>query len=280
MTSTTFDFNQLQQPAMPHGKNLQGDYVAMPVESEKWTTSIRPAGALWSNVHDMAQYILMELNNGVNAQGERVISQVNLLERRKSQIKITDKMSYGLGLMIEDDYGVTCVHHGGNTLGFTAQMMFLPDHNVGFVILTNARKANIFVTGVQRKLMELLFDGKDQAEEMIAIGYEQNRNVFKKNLESVELHPQAAWLEKFVGTYAHPVLGMIEIRQDREIFILDARDWQGTCGQKKEEDGTLKLMLVDGLLPGFDFISQENEAGLVIRLIFGDGQHGYIFERQ
>jgi CubicO group peptidase (beta-lactamase class C family) len=280
MTATTFDVNQLQQPAKPHRRSLQGDYIAMPVSSEKWTTSIRPAGALWSNVYDMSQYIIMELNKGINAQGQRVISEKNLLERRKPQIMIADKMSYGLGLMTEDDHGVVWVGHGGNTLGFTAAMEFFPEHDFGFVVLTNARGANMFTAAVHRKLMELLFDGKDQAQAMISIGQEQSTNAIIKNLENIELHPQAAWFEKFVGSYAHAVLGKIEIRQNGDKFELDARDWKGNCGQKKEEDGTLKLMLIDGLLPGIDFISKENDAGLVIQLILDDSQQKYIFERQ
>jgi CubicO group peptidase (beta-lactamase class C family) len=280
MTSTTSDFNQLQKPAMPHGKNLQGDYIIMPISSEKWTTSIRPSGALWSNVNDMAHYLMMELNNGVNAQGDRVISEQNLLERRKSQITIADKMNYGLGLIIEDDHGVMSIGHDGNTLGFSAGMIFYPEHNLGAVLLTNARGANLFIAAVRRKLVELLFDGKDQAQAMISIGQEQNRNAITKNLENIEIHPQAAWLEKFVGSYLHPVLGVIEIRQEDGKIELDARDWKGALGQKKEEDGTLKLIMTDGLLPGLDFISKEDETGKIVQLILDDSQHKYIFERQ
>ena len=138
MTSTTFDFNTLNNFALPHGKNLQNDVVAMPVDSERWSTSIRPAGAAWSNVHDMAQYMIMELHNGVNAQNKRIISQANLLKRREAQIKIADTLSYGLGLMVGDDHGVQFVGHGGNTAGFTSEMFFLPEHHVGTGLMKTA----------------------------------------------------------------------------------------------------------------------------------------------
>ena len=39
----------------------------------------------------MAQYMIVELNKGINAKGQRVISQENLLKRREAQVKITDK---------------------------------------------------------------------------------------------------------------------------------------------------------------------------------------------
>lgn len=280
MTSTTFDFDQLQHPAMPHGQTLLGGYVAMPLSSEQWITSIRPAGGLWSNVHDMAKYLIMELNHGFNADGQQIISEKNLLERRKPQIMIADKMHYGLGLMTQDDHGIMSVGHGGNTLGFTTEMKFYPDHQVGFVILTNARYANMFTAAVERKLIELLFDGKDEAQKIVLIGQEQSRSVITNNLENIDLQPEIEWLEKFVGSYTHPTLGVIKISQIADTYIFDALHWQATLGQKKEQDGNLKLIMTDGPLTGLEFMIQENEAGKVTQLILDDSQHKYIFERQ
>src|SRR3989339_603308 len=137
----------------------------MTVSDECWVESIRPAGGAWSNVIDMVKYMLVELNKGVTAEGKRIISEENLLKRRETQIKIADKLSYGLGLMMEDDHGVLSIGHGGNTTGFTTSMFFLPEHNIGLVVLTNVRMANSFTGIVQRKFMELLFDGKNLAQE-------------------------------------------------------------------------------------------------------------------
>ena len=68
--------------------------------------SVRPAGGAWSNVDDMARYMMTELNGGVTVEGKRVILEKNLLARREPQIKITDTLSYGLGLMTEKGQGV------------------------------------------------------------------------------------------------------------------------------------------------------------------------------
>ena len=43
---------------------------------------------------------------------------------------MSDKLSYGVGLMLQDDHGVKVIQHGGNNLGYTADMYFLPDHGV------------------------------------------------------------------------------------------------------------------------------------------------------
>ena len=138
----------------------------------------------------------------------------------------------------------------------------------------------MFTAAVQRKLMEILFDGKDQAQSMISIRIDQYKTAIKQNLENIDVRPNVTQLLKFVGSYTHPVLGFIEIRQTGDIFELDARVWKSKLGQKKEEDGTLVLITIDEPLQGFDFLPKEDAAGKITQLIFDDGQHKYIFERQ
>lgn len=279
MSSSTFDFKKLKNFACPYGRNLDGTLSAIPLVFEECLIATRPSGALWSNVHDVAQYIIMELQNGVNEQGQRVISEFNLLKRRQPQIMIADTLSYGLGLMIMDDHGVQVITHGGNTSGFTSEMLFLPEHQIGMVLLTNAGGANLFRKVVQRKLMEVLFDGTDIAQAKLVIGCEQEKNNYKNEMKNVELYPEISWIEKFLGSYIHPVLGQISIVKQGDVFVFDTGIWTAQLGQKKEEDGTLLLMIVT---PPFfmECLPKYDEQGNVVKLIFDDSQHEYIFERQ
>ena len=41
------------------------------------------------------------------------------------------------GAMVDTKYQVTVVHHGGDMVGFHSDMMWLPEHGVGAVVLTN-----------------------------------------------------------------------------------------------------------------------------------------------
>ena len=278
MKSTTFDFAHVEKSnhASPHGMNLHGFYIPLKVGDERWVESIRPAGGAWSNVHDMAQYLITELNNGVNTEGKRVISEDNLLKRREPQIKITDKMSYGLGLMTENDHGVLIVGHDGMTLGFSSLLFFLPEYKTGLVVLTNARGASIFTQAVKRRFMELLFDGRAQAQEMLKSGIGQQKQMFEKSLENVTLKPEHAWLKQFVGSYIHPTLGQIIIRETVDGAELDARVWKSALGQKKEKDGTLKLILTELPFAGIELLPQQNNDSM--QLILESGQHKYIFD--
>src|SRR6202012_332523 len=137
-------------------------------ELEKFAESVAPAGSVWSNVIDMAEYLKCEIRDGANDRGEQIISAENLLARRRSAIKIDGKSSYGMGLSLKDEQGLVVIGHGGNTRGFTADMFFLPEHRIGMVILTNLRLANQFLGSVEQKLLELLFGTESKAEAMVA----------------------------------------------------------------------------------------------------------------
>ncbi|MFC2016671.1 serine hydrolase domain-containing protein, partial [Chloroflexota bacterium] len=99
--------------------------------------NIGPAGAINSNVIDMAQWLRLQLGCG-EYEGRRLISEENLRETWATQIDITENIGYGMGWMIREWEGQPVIEHGGNVDGFSAQVAILPESNLGFVLLTNA----------------------------------------------------------------------------------------------------------------------------------------------
>ena len=57
--------------------------------------------------------------------------------RRAPQVAIGKDETYGMGLMVDTEYGIPVVHHGGDMVGYHSDMIWLPGQNVGAVILTN-----------------------------------------------------------------------------------------------------------------------------------------------
>ena len=98
---------------------------------------LRPAGGAWSSVDDMLKYVSMELADGKLPDGKTYIDEEPLLERRKPQVYMSKDDTYGMGLMVDKTYGVPVVHHGGDLIGYHSDMIWLPQQNVGAVILTN-----------------------------------------------------------------------------------------------------------------------------------------------
>jgi CubicO group peptidase (beta-lactamase class C family) len=124
MRATTFDFATAARAnhAAPHAQALDAGYRRVPLSWEEGVLAVRPAGGAWSNVRDMSRYLLVELGKGVTPEGKRVVSEANVLHRREAQVKMSDKASYGLGLMVTSYHGVSVVQHGGNNVGFSSDM--------------------------------------------------------------------------------------------------------------------------------------------------------------
>ncbi|TDR19458.1 serine hydrolase domain-containing protein [Marinicella litoralis] len=98
--------------------------------------NVAPAGGIYSNVNDMAQWIKFQLNQGkVNQQP--LISQQQLQATHQAQIDIASTVDYGMGWMLRKWQNRPVIEHGGNIDGYGAQVALLPDEKLGFVLLTN-----------------------------------------------------------------------------------------------------------------------------------------------
>ena len=79
MDSTTFSFEEAlasDNVAVPYGLFTDFTFQPIPYEVEEaFATPIAPAGGAWSNVLDMAQYMIMQLNGGVAPDGTRIVSE-------------------------------------------------------------------------------------------------------------------------------------------------------------------------------------------------------------
>src|SRR5206468_9679081 len=119
MMSTTFDHAKGQKGnfAVPHACDADGKPSLAVTEINEAIIPLRPAGGAWSTVHDLLKYVLMEIGNGKLPSGKPYISAESLLARRIPQVALNKDASYGMGLMSDETYGVTVVHHGGDLIG-------------------------------------------------------------------------------------------------------------------------------------------------------------------
>lgn len=282
MVDTTTRKNSVEKKehCSPHGKDLAGEVFPIQFEIEgDMLMTIQPSGGIWSNVRDMARIVMMENSRGLNPGGGRYLSEKNLLKRREPQVKIDDKTSYGLGLMLGEDCGIKVVSHSGGTFGFITHMFFLPDHDTGAVILTNvlSQQACFFFGEVQRRFMELLFDGRDKAAEDLALEIREWDKMEKANSAKVELKPGREWFSKLTGDYFNESLGKVTVRLEGDEGIFGTTGWKTSLGRKVEEDGTVKAVLTSPPNAGVDFILGEEQGRL--NLTLETSQQKYVFEK-
>ncbi|MCB9652409.1 MAG: serine hydrolase, partial [Deltaproteobacteria bacterium] len=123
-------------------------------------------------------------------------------------IKITDKMSYGLGMFVEDLAGVTVLGHGGNNMGFSSDLWFLPDVGVGVVLLFNVQDTSDFRRVVKRRALELIFDAAPKAEGQLEYAVQRTKEARAEAMARLApVDPELG--ERLAGRYADPNLGAL-----------------------------------------------------------------------
>ena len=68
---------------------------------------------------------------------------MGFVELVKKQINIAGPVDYGLGWFLRVWNGHKVIEHGGNIDGFNAQVAFMPDQKLGFVLLTNVTASSL-----------------------------------------------------------------------------------------------------------------------------------------
>jgi CubicO group peptidase (beta-lactamase class C family) len=120
MSATTFDYARALagNHASPHGDDVDGNPRVAKLALDYSAIPIRPAGGEWTSAHDLARYVMDEINLGKLTDGRQLVSQENLLMRRKPQIILGEDSWYGMGLIVDKKYGVRVVSHGGSMAGY------------------------------------------------------------------------------------------------------------------------------------------------------------------
>jgi hypothetical protein len=223
---------------------------------------VAPAGGAWSNVDDLAKFMVTQLNNGVGPDGNQVVSEENLLETRMPQVQVSAETDYGLGWFVDNYEGQPVIHHGGNTVGFTADFAFLPEAGIGITILTNGQGKNLFNAAVRGRFLELAFDQEHEADESVAFSLRQTEEALAEIAASIGPAPEEAAISPFLGTYTNPALGEITLSWDGERLILDGGE---IVGEVRTATGEMArsgdYVLTEGPFLGMSINLNQTDAG-------------------
>jgi len=277
MSATTFDFARAQKGnyARPHGFDVDGRTAIGRMDLNYTVVPVRPAGGMWTSVHDLSRYIVMELAGGKLPDGNRFVSEQNLAMRRAPQILLGEDQTYGMGLMVDRTWGVDVVHHGGDLAGYHSDMMFLPDYGIGALILTNGDAGALLRRPLMRRLLEVAFDGRPEAAEDLASSAQRLKAGIAKNRERLTVPADAAQAAKLAPHYRNAALGELSIRHEGAATVFDVGEWKSAAASRVNDDGTISFITIDPTLAGFEFVvaDRDGKRALVVR----DGQHEYVF---
>ncbi|MBB5622258.1 CubicO group peptidase (beta-lactamase class C family) [Pedobacter cryoconitis] len=183
-----------------------------------------PAGAINSNVNDMAKWLIAWINNG-KYEGKEIIPEDFRNQAISSQAIVEGALpekgsldtyfgNYGFGWFLDSYKGHYRVEHGGNIDGFSAISSFFPADSIGVVVLSNQHGSKVPVIVkdiIVDRLLHLKYQDwnskikseRDKAE--LASAKEK-----KKAIET-QHNPSTHALKDFAGSYTHPAYGTMKI---------------------------------------------------------------------
>ncbi|GGG97886.1 hypothetical protein GCM10007420_12080 [Glycocaulis albus] len=277
MYRSGFDFAEAMQGdwARPHGRNIDGEVVEISNAFNQSIITHRPAGGAWSTPADMARYVQLELSGGLTSEGQRVVSEANLMERRVRNVPTGEDSWYGMGLFDEIAWGVPVVSHGGTLLGYRSNFYLLPEAGIGAVVLTNSDEGAVMLRPFLRRLMEVVYDGEPQAMNDITAAVERMARQSDARRATLTVPGDPAVLDALAAQYHNAETGYITIRDVDGETWLRAGAIEGPVATRNNADGTVSLVTVGAGAIGLEAVIGEQDG--VPTLTVRDSQHEYVY---
>ena len=188
---------------------------------------IAPAGAIHSNVLDMARWLQMQLSGG-QFEDRQVLTAARIAEMHTpppadgakpvaAGVPRAPITRYGLGWFFNEFAGRTVIEHSGTQSGFVAWVAMIPEEKLGLVVLANHHR-----TGLNSALRSWIFDAclgrpeKEWSESVradYANGYQRLLREAKDRFDAQR--PAATGPSRpnsaYTGDYESPLYGRVNV---------------------------------------------------------------------
>lgn len=189
--------------------------------------SYSPAGAIKSSSNDMGNWVLTWLNNGkFNEQQvlpENYVKNATTIHNIRSQDD-ADSSAYlfgdGFGWRGQSFKGHYKINHGGNTSGFSSQVVIYPNDKLGIVVLTNQQNSllpYIISDVITNRMLDLPKTELDKYPITVYDIYKIDNEIKEINDDKKPTHK----LTDFCGKYFNKGYGTFQITQEESsLFII------------------------------------------------------------
>jgi putative ATP-binding cassette transporter len=143
MTNTTMIPDEAERGDRADGHQLLFGHVI--TRNVPIYRSIVPAGWVMSTAQDMGRWLIVQLDGGV-IDGQRVIPAEVIEELHTPGISYEQdatEIGYGMGWFVGcSDTGLSMIWHGGDTSNFSADMLLVPEYDMGVAVLVNSQNSS------------------------------------------------------------------------------------------------------------------------------------------
>jgi CubicO group peptidase (beta-lactamase class C family) len=210
--------------------NVDGEVKAVPRRNYD---NIGGAGAVFSSVSDLAQWVRVHLNGGVH-DGTRLLSHTTMRELHMPQVIIrmdttaermfpnTNLRAYALGWNVQDYHGMKLVHHSGSLNWTRTQIGMVPAEGIGVVVIANYGSSNLQLALMYRVIDALLgLPERDWSEEYLAIARRaRERSAAAPAAERIEGTQPSLGIEAYAGRYTSDLYGEVQLTVEEGRLVL------------------------------------------------------------
>ncbi|MEW6279379.1 MAG: serine hydrolase [Candidatus Eremiobacterota bacterium] len=259
------------------------DGVLRPARAVHFPYCFGLAGALNSTPRDMARWVRLQLGDGT-FEDKRLVSAANLEATRTPRTPVNRKSSYCMGWVLTWATPYPIVWHNGGTPGHRTMVAFVPEADLGIVILTNTGD-NDLPDACAFRFFDMVFDQPET--DYSAQFLEKHRREREEDLNKLARPDNPApprALDAYVGTWEGAVLGRVAIQEREGVLHVGLLD-PGVEGVLEPWDGdvfTLRMTTPWLVQSGVTLVGRwtfaQSPAGGVDRVecILGDGESGLV----
>ncbi|HEU4718771.1 MAG TPA: serine hydrolase [Bacteroidia bacterium] len=183
--------------------------------------NLGPAASVNSCVKDLSHWLLMQLDSGRYG-GNHIVPFAALAETRKPQTIIENRnpdyhfVSYCLGWTTADYHGKQLFWHNGGASGFLSTVCFIPELNLGIVVLANSDNNNLFNALRQQIIDAYMGLPYKNYSALYLPRYKKfwaddDAQVAKWNADVAKNPKLPVDLQAFAGMYENPVYGKMNV---------------------------------------------------------------------
>ena len=145
---------------------------------------------------------------------------------------------------------------------------------MGAVVLTNGDPGWVLRTVFRRKLLEVLFDGRAEADADVASQAKSYYAQLAADRKLLTVPADTAQSAQLARHFHNDALGDIDVRRAGGRTVFDFGEFRSEVASRKNPDGSISFLTIDPGVDGFEFVVSD---GAGKRLTIRDAQHEYVF---
>ncbi|RFM28319.1 serine hydrolase [Deminuibacter soli] len=215
-----YGMEQIPNASKPYTTAFTGEIKEIPYDH---VDNLAPAGSLLSNVKDLSQWLITQLDSG-RYEGRQVLPWKVLQRTRDLNTIIGSRSSrnglmhfngYGLGVFEADYDGKQVFWHTGGAFGFVTNTCFVPEERLGITILTNQDNQEFFELLRYQVLDAYLQQPFVNKSEQAVTGFLQKEEKTNSAIRALQARVKGNApplpLQSYTGTYENILYGPVVI---------------------------------------------------------------------